>query len=171
MQQETLIETREPVQRCEGIRIEVRGEPVPKGRARAAVVRGRDGQPVVKNGRVIIRNYTPDRTRTFEAYLRVAAQQAMGDRPPLTGPCKMHMGAVFVPPKSWSRKKRERALRGEIRPAKKPDWSNVAKTEDALKGIVFRDDCLVVDGSVSKVYGEIASLTIDVERLEGVEGA
>ena len=163
--------TRSAHDRGEIVRIELRGEVVPKGAVKTTVVHDRNGNPILKNGRAIVRKFTPPRTVEYMGFLRVAAQVAMAGRPPIAGPVEMTMLATMVPPKSWSAKKRERALRGEIVPMKTPDWTNIGKQEDALTGVVFLDDSQVVDGRVHKVYGETPGLTIEVRELEGVEGA
>ena len=38
--------------------------------------------------------------------------------------------------------------------------------EDALTGIVWRDDAQIVDEQLSKVYGEPARVEVDVAELE-----
>ena len=56
-----------------------------------------------------------------------------------------HITAEMAIPKTWSKKKQRAALCGEIWPAKRPDLSNICKqVEDALIGVVFRDDALIV---------------------------
>ena len=56
-------------------------------------------------------------------------------------------------PASYSNKKRERALAGEIRPTVKPDCDNIAKNiNDALNGIAFPDDKQIVSLTVNKFY-------------------
>ena len=56
-------------------------------------------------------------------------------------------------PTSYSNKKRERALAGEIRPTVKPDCDNIAKNiNDALNGIAYPDDKQIVSLTVNKHY-------------------
>lgn len=56
-------------------------------------------------------------------------------------------------PASFSKKKQERALAGEIRPTVKPDCDNIAKNiNDALNGIAYPDDKQIVSLTVNKFY-------------------
>jgi Holliday junction resolvase RusA-like endonuclease len=68
-------------------------------------------------------------------------------------------------PQSWSKKKRVAAMSGEIRPTKKPDFDNYAKTVDALNLIVWIDDAQIVDGRVRKVYSEQPGMFIEVRQM------
>jgi len=82
------------------ITIVIAGEPVAKGRPRAT-----------RQGFV----YTPAATRKYEAHGRLAAQQAMDGRPPLAVPVRADITVDLPVPASWSAKRRDTALRGEIR--------------------------------------------------------
>ena len=56
-------------------------------------------------------------------------------------------------PTSFSNKKRDRALAGEIRPTVKPDCDNIAKNiNDALNGIAYSDDKQIVSLTINKFY-------------------
>lgn len=136
------------------VTIAVLGEPKGKGRGRVGKLH--NGRPVV---------FTPEATRSYEASLRHAASQEMGARPPMEGPVEMDLLAQFLPPASWSQKKRDAALRGEILPAKKPDASNVLKAaEDAFNQIVYRDDAQIVTSVLRKRYGTQAALIVTVKE-------
>src|SRR5262245_62043215 len=87
------------------ITITLRGEPTAVGRPRF----GRNGVA-----------YTPLRTRNSLAALRLAAETAMQDRPPLEGPLRLDFVAELGIPKSWSKKKQHRAVLGEVRPTTRP---------------------------------------------------
>jgi len=132
------------------IQIELSGTPQGKGRPRFA------------NGIA----YTPAKTRAFESHLRLAAQQAMNGRPLIEGPVDMRILAVYAPPKSWSKKKREAALTNKIRPTKKPDSDNVCKiVGDALNEVVYLDDKQIVDLCIRKRYGEVARLVVEIREM------
>lgn len=136
------------------IEIVVLGEPVAKGRPRFAKATGH--------------TYTPEKTRNFEAALKYAAEQVMGDRPPLEGPLDLHMIVKKAIPKSWPKYKREAALSGELRPTGKPDWDNFGKTIDACNLVVWVDDGQIVEGRVSKWYSDKPGTWVRVTPLEGV---
>lgn len=72
----------------------------------------------------------------------------------------------FMPiPVSWSKSKKESAIRGDVLPTTKPDIDNLAKCVlDALNGIAYRDDNQVVRLESSKFYGDPATL-ISIEPL------
>ena len=56
-------------------------------------------------------------------------------------------------PKSASKSRKRQMLCFQIRPKSKPDWDNIGKTVcDALNGIAYKDDAMVVDGRVRKFY-------------------
>jgi Holliday junction resolvase RusA-like endonuclease len=126
----------------------------PQGKARPRFARA--------NGRA----FTPAHTRAYEAALRYAAQEAMGDRSPMLGPLAVTVEAVMPIPASASKKFRAAALAGLERPTKKPDWDNFAKALDAFNEVVWRDDAQVVEGLVVKRYGEMPGLTITVASME-----
>jgi Holliday junction resolvase RusA-like endonuclease len=98
--------------------------------------------------------YTPEKTVTFEGRLAYAAQQVMGERPPLDGPLRLDVQLFFAVPESWPQKRRAAALRGELLPTVKPDWDNGGKLTDALNQIVWIDDRQIVDGRVRKAYSD-----------------
>ena len=73
---------------------------------------------------------------------------------PATGKCSVHVLAQFEIPKSWPKKRREAAVRGEVAPGK-PDIDNVVKIAlDAINGVVFEDDAQVNRINATKRYGD-----------------
>lgn len=131
-----------PDPRGEPVTVTLAGEPQGKGRARA-----------FRRGN-FIGHYTPEKTRTYEGMIRTAAMDAMQKRAPFDGPVSIVMRAVFPVPASWSKTKRASALLGGTKPAKKPDIENIAKAWfDALNGVVYRDDALIVRAELEKRYG------------------
>lgn len=136
------------------ITINLVGPPQGKGRARAFLRGGH------------ISHYTPEKTRTYEGMIRVAAMEAMGNRPGFDGPIEFVMRAVFPIPPSFSKKKQQQAIVNEIRPGKKPDLDNIAKAwNDALNGVVYRDDSLICRMVLEKRYGPQALVVVTVRAL------
>lgn len=127
------------------------------------------GKPVAKGRPRFNREtgvaYTPEKTRTYEQMLRLAAVDAMAGRPPLEGPLELDMLVVVPIPASWPKKKQAAALAGEIRPIGKPDWDNFGKTVDAGNLVLWIDDGQVVDGRVRKVYGDRPRMEIRVSPV------
>lgn len=133
------------------ITFHVLGAPVGKGRAR-----------ITRNGA-----FTPAKTRKYEAHVRMAAQQAMNLRGalPLEGPLRMILRADLPIPTSWSKKKRQAAVIGEISPCTRPDVDNYIKAAlDACNGIVFADDSQVVRVEAEKAYSLQPKLVVTVMR-------
>jgi Holliday junction resolvase RusA-like endonuclease len=110
--------------------------------------------------------YTPAKTRKYEAHGRLAAQQAMNGQPPIAVPVRAEVTIELPVPASWSAKRREAALRGEIRPTSRPDADNYVKAAlDTVNAIVVADDSLVVDLVVTKKYAAVPALTVTVTPL------
>ena len=118
------------------------GEPVAKGRARS----------FIRNGHVA--HYTPDKTARYENLVKLAAQQAMGERNPSEGAVALIVRAFMSIPASWSQKKQRAAALGEVTPTKRPDLDNIVKAvKDGANGVTWKDDSQVVDVRASKRYG------------------
>lgn len=127
--------------------------------------RGKERPRLTKAGHV----YTPEKTRNYEAALKYAAMQVMGDRPPLTGPLRVVIKAAIPITQSWPKKRQEMARSGQERPTKKPDWDNFAKVIDALNLVVWVDDGQIIDGRVVKVYSDKPGFWITVTQVEDGE--
>lgn len=113
------------------------------------------------------RVFTDEKTRGYQAQLRYAAQQEMGDLAPTDLPCALIVEARFLVPASWSEKKRLAALGGLIRPATTPDCDNIIKAiQDSFNKLVFADDRQIVELTLRKVYSEHPGLTIIVETIQ-----
>lgn len=112
------------------------------------------GRPRFARRGGFVSTYTDAKTASFENLVKLAAQQAMGDRQPITGPVHAEVFVFVAPPASWSQKKQRQALAGEIMPTSKPDLDNVQKAIfDACNDITFADDKQVVVIAASKSYG------------------
>lgn len=132
----------------------VPGEPQGKGRPRATIRAGR------------VATYTPQKTASYEGLIAVAAQGAMGSRPPFAGACAVDLDILVSVPASWSQRKRAQALNGALWPTKKPDVDNVEKAIfDGLNGIVWRDDVQVVDVVKRKRYAETPGVHVAVVEI------
>lgn len=122
--------------------ITVLGEPVAKARPR--VVR--------KNGRTM--TFTPQKTVNYETLVKFEYLKQKGVFYE-NGMLRMVLNAFYKIPKSFSKSKRNQALRNEIRPTVKPDLDNVVKCVcDALNGEAYTDDNQIVELIVNKFYAE-----------------
>lgn len=109
--------------------------------------------------------YTDSETRSYQAMLRYAAEQAMAGRALYGGALRVRINALFEVPASTSKKARAEMLSGIIRPTKKPDFDNLAKMVDAFKGVIWTDDVQIVDGRVVKAYAEKPCWEMEVYAL------
>jgi Holliday junction resolvase RusA-like endonuclease len=131
----------------------VPGNPVGKQRARYA-----------KRGN-FVQTYTPEKTRTYETLIREHAQQAMGSSEPLETPVTVYLYVRLPIPSSYSKNRRKACLDGFEMPTKKPDASNILKSiEDAMNGVVFKDDSQIVNIHVTKVYATEPGVDVCVKE-------
>ena len=90
--------------------------------------------------------------------VRFVAQDAWTG-PPLEGPVSLALNFVLLRPASVSRTKRPY-------PTVKPDASKLLRAvEDALTGVVYRDDSQIVDLTVTKRFGLAPGVEVRVEAL------
>ncbi|PAF19735.1 RusA family crossover junction endodeoxyribonuclease [Terribacillus saccharophilus] len=136
------------------IKFEVLGDPVAQGRPRASSY----------GGKITMRD--PKKSKEYKQYVKLAAAQyapaQLLDEP-------LHLIVkVFRPiPKSFSKKKTQEAITGVLRPITKPDTDNYLKgVKDALNGVIWRDDSIIVDTSVSKYYSDKPRIEVEVYTLE-----
>jgi len=105
-----------------------------------------------------VQTYTPDKTRNYEALLKEAAIEAMGSSEPLETPVSLYL---YI----FSKKKVQDCLNGSEQPMKKPDSSNVLKSvEDAMNGVVYIDDCQIINHHITRVYSTLAGVDICVKE-------
>ena len=135
-------------------------EPVEQARPRAT--RMRKG----------IRVYDPKKVAVFKRQLGMLAKQQMLDRglEPYDGPLEVRFEFFRPVQVSISKKERARRLLGVHRPIVKPDLSNYIKaTEDALNGILWVDDNLIVTETAEKKYSDRPRIVIEVNKVDEVE--
>lgn len=114
-----------------------------------------------------IRLYDPKKVSIFKRQLGMLAKQQMLDRglEPYDGPLEVCMEFYRPVQASLSRKERDRRLSGVHRPTVKPDLSNYIKAlEDALNGILWVDDNLIISLEAKKFYAEQPHLTVEIRR-------
>jgi Holliday junction resolvase RusA-like endonuclease len=138
----------------------VPGEPRGKGRPRATITAGH------------ARTYTDAKTEAYESLVRLAAAAALGDRLRFDEALALTLVIRMEPAASASGRKRLAMLAGTIRPTKLPDADNVLKAVlDGCNKVAFRDDALVVQISVSKVYAAIPGLDVTIAPVGPLETA
>jgi Holliday junction resolvase RusA-like endonuclease len=138
------------------LRFVIPGEPRGKGRPRFG--RSRAGFVTVR---------TDDKTATYENLVKLAALQ-VGARP-FAGPLAVAVTAYFVPPPSWSKKRRAAALAGHETPSRF-DIDNICKAVfDGLNGIAFEDDKQIALLYARKLFADVARCEIEVFPSTGTQ--
>ena len=116
-----------------------------------------------KNG--ITWAYKTKRNKDFEKYIAdqvIGVMDSKGVNMIADIPVYLGVEVKKSIPKSWTKKKAQAALNGEILPTSKPDASNYYKLiEDALNGILYADDSQIVAQQSSKIYHETDMILIE----------
>lgn len=112
-----------------------------------------------------IRLYDPKKVKVYKQQLGYLARQAMQERglEPFDGPLEVYMEFHRPVQASISKRERSRRLSGVHRPTVKPDLSNYIKAlEDALNGILWVDDNLIISLEAKKYYAERPHLAVEI---------
>ena len=112
-------------------------------------IRGKGRPRLTRNGHA----FTDEKTRNYENLVKLLAMQAMEKAGAQTTdkPVKAIINAYFEIPKSYSKKKVQAIINGEIKPAK-PDLDNIVKSIDGCNKIVFKDDVQIYSITATKSY-------------------
>ncbi len=129
----------------------------PQGKARARTFYNR------RMGKM--QSITPENTADYESIVRWSYKAAGGGYYG-KGLFEVHIKAVYEVPASYSKKKREAALKDEIKPSVKPDIDNITKSIlDALNGVAYYDDSGVIRLTAEKVYGESPRVEVELKLI------
>jgi len=138
----------------------VPGIPRPGGSKRA--------MPHSKTGKIIVlpaSKYTAD----WRAAVAAKACEVWGTRPLLRTACVVDFQFQFPRPKSHYRSGRDATTLKMTAPwehTQRPDRGKLLRsTEDALTGVIWLDDCLIVGGKVEKCWGEPAGAYITIRSV------
>lgn len=116
-----------------------------------------------------VRTYTPKEMVNYANLVKINFQYAYPDHLPsvfIDKPLKMQITVNIEVPKSYSNKKTNKCLTGEIRPTVKPDCDNIAKNiQDSLNGIAYPDDKQIVVLAVRKYYSQNPSVQIEIDEV------
>lgn len=155
---------------------ELGGKPGHKGRHRSRIMipkeawshdtRGNKWINAAGVKRIFVLHHPDPETEKYEAVLREAAGLHMRRTPPTERPVALLVHAFREVPASWSKKDRRAALAGAILPTGRPDGDNYLKVaQDALNGIVYKDDSQVIDARVIKRYDANPCLRIEIREF------
>lgn len=117
--------------------------------------------------------YTPPETVAYERMVRTACQDVMRRQglSRLDGPVKLDVTVRLVPPKSMSKRRRAMMFSGETRITGSSDLDNQVKAvSDALNGVAFVDDRLIVELTGRKVAAESCGVDVIVESVSEQAG-
>ena len=112
-------------------------------------IRGKGRPRLTKNGHA----FTDKKTRNYENLVKLLAMEAM-KKAGVTAtdkPVKATINAFFEIPKSYTKKKVQAIINGEIKPGK-PDLDNIIKCIDGCNKIIFKDDMQVYSITATKSY-------------------
>ncbi|WP_258535684.1 RusA family crossover junction endodeoxyribonuclease [Bacillus sp. 03113] len=139
------------------IKFTVYGDPVAQGRPRFSTQGG------------FVRAYDPKKSKDFKHFVKLAASDHRPNKL-LEGPLIMEVRVFKATLKSFSKKKKAAAEKGELRPITKPDVDNFIKgIKDALKSVIWKDDSQVVDLRVSKWYSETPRVEVVIKPLLSID--
>lgn len=128
---------------------------------------GKQRQRFQRIGNNMIHIYTPTPTIKYEKLIADEYKKQCGVLFPTEIPLELRIRAFMRMPKVFSKVKQSRAIQGEIRPMKKPDADNIAKSIlDGLNGVAYADDKQVVELSVKKYYGTLERVEIDIQEVK-----
>ncbi|MGP1507477.1 MAG: RusA family crossover junction endodeoxyribonuclease [Sphaerochaeta sp.] len=127
------------------------GEPVAQGRPRFTTI---NGHP---------RAIDPQKSRESKQIIAQIAREKMAGHPMMEGALDLYLQVYRVPPKSWSNKRREKAINGNLGITSRPDCDNYLKlVQDALNGIIYRDDASIVVACVSKRWARYPGMSVRI---------
>ena len=119
--------------------------------------------------RVIITDANKE-SRGWKNQVAELAHQAMAGRKPFSGPLEVtFMFFVQRPQGHYGKGKNAEKVKASspVYPTVKPDVLKLARgVEDAMTSIVYRDDSLIVEEHISKLYGEPERVEVYVRVLD-----
>lgn len=135
------------------INFTVYGEPTAQGRPKFA-----------RRGKFVTA-YDPKKSREYkDTVYSVALEHKPKEL--LEGALVMQVDIYRSIPKSFSKVKRTAIKDGILRPTTKPDCSNVVKgIEDALNGVIYKDDSQIVESVVKKFYSDTPRVAITIFEI------
>lgn len=119
------------------------------------------GRPRFVSREKYVQTYTPEATRKYEKLVQMEYLM-VADKNTSENAVRMEIKAIFEPPKSISKKKRDELIGKPY--LHKPDGDNIIKIIcDALNGIAYKDDKQIYLVAISKVYGEESMVEVEIE--------
>lgn len=109
--------------------------------------------------------YTPTNTKDYEEYIKQCFFLKYNKCEMILNRVNIDIIAYFKIPSNTKKVDKEKMIKGEISPTKKPDIDNIAKVVlDSINKYVIKDDSQVTKISVEKRYAEESKLYIKIEE-------
>lgn len=150
----------------DAIRFTVLGKSQPAGSKKAFTYRGKGG--------AIRAAVTDDnaKSKPWQACVASAAREAY-DGPLLDGPLRVSFTFYRQRPKGHISKATGKLLpSADAYPTTKPDVLKLARgAEDALTGVIWRDDAQIIEEELCKLYGEPERCVVVIETIPAEDQA
>ncbi|TKI65581.1 RusA family crossover junction endodeoxyribonuclease [Lysinibacillus mangiferihumi] len=105
----------------------------------------------------------PKESKDYKSFVRLVASQVAPDTL-ITEEVRLRIDVFRKIPKSFSKKKHQQAVDGELRPTTKPDVDNLAKgIKDGLSKVIWHDDSQVTELFVRKWYSDNPRAEVTIE--------
>jgi Holliday junction resolvase RusA-like endonuclease len=143
----------------------VQGIPVPKGSAKAFVIKTKATGKL----RAIVTQDNREKQKPWASMIGVTAQQL--NQPMIDGPVSLSLAFILPRPKNHFGTGKNAAVLKASAPrwhVSKPDLDKLTRcVKDALTGVIWHDDSQVAQlGNVSKTYGDVPGVLIGIWPLE-----
>lgn len=110
-----------------------------------------------------VRAIDPKESRDYKSFVRLVAAQHAPEKL-ITEDIKLTIDVYRKIPKSFSKKRHQMALNGEIRPTTKPDIDNLVKgIKDGLSKVLWHDDNQIIELVARKWYSDNPRAEVTVE--------
>lgn len=105
----------------------------------------------------------PKESKDYKSFVRLVASQ-VAPNTLITEEIRLRIDVYRKIPKSFSKKKHQQAVDGELRPTTKPDIDNLAKgIKDGLSKVIWHDDSQVTELVARKLYSDNPRAEVTIE--------
>ena len=169
IQQQIDLQTAKNFESPQEISFTVYGLAQPAGSKRPFAIKNKAGEPVMKNGRplIVTVDANPNAGEWKQQVAKAARVAYQGQL--IDGPVSAEFNFFRPRPAGhFGQNGLNKKGRETNSPVSKPDLLKLARgVEDALTGIVWRDDSQIVTEALMKLWGEPARVEIIIRKLEG----
>ena len=131
------------------------------------------GRPRFARRGKFVQTYDPPKSKKFKQDLAELAKEVLQEQPFFAGkhiPIEVDLKFYIPLLKSFTNTKRERALKGDLRPPTRPDIDNYIKgTLDSLNGLFWEDDGQIVELHAGKYYSDSPRIEMEIKERKNHE--